>query len=175
MNNSMGHLHEQMIEAACRAYADQGRAYIIKVPEPFRVITKNRSRGIATVQFTAHAQPDFMGAIKNPDGTSSPIAFEAKYTDTDRINQNVVTPTQAAALQKFTDVEGLAFVCAGISGKYFFIPWPVFSDMKRYYKHKYMTAADAEDFRVKFDGVIWFLDLPPTKKRSNMGHYTYGQ
>ena len=42
MSNGRGHLHEAMIEGACRAYREQGRAYIIKVPEPFRVITKNR-------------------------------------------------------------------------------------------------------------------------------------
>ena len=100
MSNGRGHLHEAMIEGACRAYRDQGRAYIIKVPEPFRVITKSRAHGIATIQFTAHAQPDYMGIVKNPDGTSSAIAFEAKYTMSDKLQRKAVTPTQAQALQK---------------------------------------------------------------------------
>ena len=56
MSNGRGRLHEQMILAACRAYHDQGRANIIKVPEPFRVLKKNRAQGIATVRFTARAE-----------------------------------------------------------------------------------------------------------------------
>ena len=79
MSNGRGRLHEQMILAACRAYHDQGRANIIKVPEPFRVLKKNRAQGIATVRFTARAQPDFIGCIAN----DRMIAFEAKHTDTD--------------------------------------------------------------------------------------------
>ena len=93
MSNGRGRLHEQMILAACRPYHDQGRANIIKVPEPFRVLTKNRTKGIATVRFTAHAQPDFIGCLS--DGKM--IAFEAKHTDTDRLQFKVITPTQAQA------------------------------------------------------------------------------
>lgn len=173
MSNGRGHLHEAMIEGACRAYREQGRAYIIKVPEPFRVITKNRGRGIATIQFTAHAQPDYMGIVKNPDGTGSAIAFEAKYTMSDKLMQKAVTPTQARALQKISELGGIAGVCAGINDKYFFIPWVVFGDMKRYYGRQYVTAADVDEYRVKFDGVIWFLDLPPNREPKNMGHITY--
>lgn len=154
MSNGRGRIHEQLIEGACRAYEIQGRAYIIKVPEPFRVITKNRGRGIATVQFIAHAQPDFVGLTKG--GTS--IAFEAKHTDTERLLQRVVTPTQAAALQKFQDLGGVSAVCAGIGDECFMIPWDVFSHMKEHYGRAYATAADLEEYRVKFNGVIWFLD-----------------
>ena len=89
MSNGRGRLHEQMILAACRAYHDQGRANIIKVPEPFRVIKKNRAQGIAMVRFTAHAQPDFIGCLSG----GKMIAFEAKHTDTDRLQFKAVTPT----------------------------------------------------------------------------------
>ena len=162
MSNGRGHLHEAMIEGACRAYRDQGRAYI-----------KSRAHGIATIQFTAHAQPDYMGIVKNPDGTSSAIAFEAKYTMSNKLQQKAVTPTQAQALQKISDLGGITGVCAGINDEYFFIPWEVFGNMKRYYGRQYVTAADVDEYKVKFDGVIWFLDLPPNRERSNMGHYTY--
>ena len=161
MSNGRGRLHEAMIEGACRAYQTKGRAYILKVPEPFRVITKNRGRGIATVQFTAHAQPDFVGVLK--DGRA--IAFEAKHTDTDKLHQRVVTPTQAAALQKISDLGGIAGVVAGIGDEYFFIPWEIFGNMKRYYGRQYVTAADVDEYKVKFDGVIWFLDYMNKKKQ----------
>ncbi len=154
MSNGRGHLHEAMIEGACRAYQTKGRAYVIKVPEPFRVITKNRGRGIATVQFIAHAQPDFVGVLK--DGRA--IAFEAKHTDMDKLHQRVVTPTQAAALQTFRDLGGAAAVCAGIGGECFMIPWEVFSNMKDIFGRLYVTAAEVSRYRVKFDGVVWFLD-----------------
>ena len=78
MSNMRGRFHEQMIEGACRVYREEGRAYITKMPEPFRVITKDRGRGIATVQFTARAQPDFVGCLTG----GAAIAFEAKYTET---------------------------------------------------------------------------------------------
>lgn len=161
MSNGRGRFHEQMIEGACRAYRDQGRAYILKVPEPFRVLTKNRGRGVATVQFTAHAQPDFVGVLN--DGKA--IAFEAKRTDTGKLHQKVVTPTQAAALQNFQDLGGVAAVCAGIGDDCFMIPWPVFADMKKRYGRLYVTAADIEAFRVKFNGVIWFLDYADGRPR----------
>lgn len=154
MSNARGRIHEDMILGACRAYGIQGRAYVIKVPEPFRVITKNRGRGIATVQFTAHAQPDFVGVLKGGEA----IAFEAKHTDGEKLLQRVVTPTQAAALQRVHDLGGAAAVCAGIGDRFFMIPWERFSDMKRLYGRAFVTAADVEPYRVKFDGVIWFLD-----------------
>ena len=161
MSNGRGHLHEVMIEGACRAYQAKGRAYILKVPEPFRVITKNRGRGIATVQFTAHAQPDFVGVLD--DGRA--IAFEAKHTDTDKLHQRVVTPTQAAALQTFQDLGGVAGVCAGIGDECFMIPWEIFSHMKEVFGRQYVTAADIAEYKVKFDGVIWFLDYVNKKKK----------
>ena len=161
MSNGRGRVHEQLIEGACRAYAGEGRAYILKVPEPFRVITKNRGRGIATVQFTARAQPDFVGVLK--DGRA--IAFEAKHTDSGRLLERAVTPTQAAALQRFADLGGAAGVCAGIGDECFMIPWGIFSSMKERYGRLYVTAADIAEYKVRFHGVIWFLDYLDKSKR----------
>lgn len=154
MSNGRGRLHEQMILAACRPYHDQGRANIIKVPEPFRVLTKNRTKGIATVRFTAHAQPDFIGCLSG----GKMIAFEAKHTDTDRLQFKVITPTQAQALQDFHKMGAISAVCAGIGDQYFMIPWSIFAGMKTLLGRQYVRAEDVRKYRVKFDGVIWFLD-----------------
>lgn len=154
MSNGRGRLHEQMILAACRAYHDQGRANIIKVHEPFRVLKKNRAQGIATVRFTARAQPDFIGCL--PSGEM--IAFEAKHTDTDRLQFKAVTPTQAQALQDFHKMGAFAAVCAGIGDQYFMIPWSIFAGMKTLLGRQHIRAEDIQKYRVKFDGVIWFLD-----------------
>lgn len=165
MSSGRGRLHEKMIEGACRAYRDRGRAYIIKVPEPFRVIAKNRGRGIATVQFTAHAQPDFVGCIAG----GAAIAFEAKYTDTGKLHQKVVTPTQAAALAAIEARGGIAAVCAGIGDACFMIPWHVFAGMKTRYGRAFVTIADIAEYRVKYNGVIWFLDYADGRARLRGG------
>lgn len=154
MSNGRGRLHEQMILAACRHYHDQGRANIIKVPEPFRVLKKNRAQGIATVRFTAHAQPDFIGCLSG----GKMIAFEAKHTDTDRLQFKAVTPTQAQALQDFHKMGVFSAICAGIGDQYFMIPWVAFAGMKTIFGKQYIRAEDVQKYRVKFDGVIWFLD-----------------
>lgn len=168
MSSARGRLHEEMIVGAVRAYSERGRAYIIKVPEPFRVLEKERSRAMARVRFTARAQPDFVGVTADGYG----IAFEAKYTNSDRLQQKVITATQAEALSRFAACGGAAGVCAGIRDDYFMIPWKVFSRMKEIYGRLYVTAAEIDEYRVKFDGVIWFLDyangtsfLPPAAGR----------
>lgn len=160
MSSNRGRLHEEMIVGACRAYQYENGAYIAKIPEPFRVLTKDRARAIAKVRFTGHAQPDFMGVVSGGYG----IAFEAKYTNTDKMHQRVVTPTQAAALQSFSDRGGAAGVCIGINDKCFMLPWEVFAHMKEHYGRQYVTAADIAEYRVKTDSVIWFLDYLNGKK-----------
>lgn len=81
VSRSQGLLHEKMIEAGCQYYRQIGKAYIVKEPEPFRVIKKDKRTGRAMIQFVRHAQPDFHGTLK--DGLS--IVFEAKHTQSDRI------------------------------------------------------------------------------------------
>lgn len=154
MSNGRGRQHEMMIEGGCRHYEMTGRASIIKVPEPFRVLKKDRARGIATVQFTARAQPDYIGCLAG----GKMIVFEAKHTDTGRMARRAVTPTQATALQKYHDQGAVSAVCVGIDNSFFMVPWPVFADMKGIYGRQYVTAEDIAAYRVKFNGVILFLD-----------------
>ena len=92
VNNSQGRILEDMIMGAARQYEQEGKLVLHKESEPFRVVKNlDRARGRAEVQFTAKAQPDFIGCIKG----GRLIAFEAKYTQKDTIKQAAVTPTQA--------------------------------------------------------------------------------
>ena len=86
------------------------------------------------------------------------IAFEAKHTDTDRLKMTVITPTQAQALQDFHKMGAFAAVCAGIGDQHFMIPWSIFAGMKTLLGRQYIRVEDVQKYRVKFDGVIWFLD-----------------
>ncbi|MBR2216495.1 MAG: Holliday junction resolvase RecU [Selenomonadaceae bacterium] len=168
MSNAKGRLFEDMVKGGCRYYNDQGRGKIVKMPEPFRVLKKDRKNGLATIRFTAHAQPDFIGCLAG--GVC--IAFEAKYTDTDRLSRRVITATQAAALQTYDDMGAVAAVCVGIQDKFFMLPWSKFANMKKHYGRQFVRAADIADYEVKFNGVALFLDYkngsklyPPPKAR----------
>lgn len=153
MSNNRGHDFEDAIKQACVLYAQQGRAKVEKTPEPFRVLEK-RENGIFVGRFVAHAQPDFQGTL---DGGRS-IIFEAKYTTTDSMKRDVLTPTQMETLDEHAKKGALAAVCVGIQDRFFFVPWEVWRDMKQYMGRLYVTAEDLEGLRVRFTGAVLFLD-----------------
>ncbi len=124
-----------------------------KTPEPFRVMEKGRD-GVFKGRFTARAQPDFQGTLKN--GRS--IVFEAKYTSTDRLRRDVLTEKQTETLGLHYGLGAVAGVCAGIRDKFFFVPWPDWEHMKERFGRQYVTAGDLEPFRVRFNGAVLFLD-----------------
>jgi recombination protein U len=154
VSRSQGMLHEKMIEAGCQYYRQIGRAYIVKEPEPFRVIKKDKRSGRAMIQFVRHAQPDFHGTLK--DGLS--IVFEAKHTQSDKIKQDVITPEQAASLTMQERLGAAAFVCVGIDNRAFMVPWSVFINMKDFFGRKYATAEDLSPYEVVQDMCIKFLE-----------------
>ncbi len=152
-NNAQGHFFEGFIKTACAVYKQKGIACVEKMPEPFMVLEK-RDKGIFKGRFIAHAQPDFMGTLSG--GRS--ICFEAKYTSTDKLGQNVLTGEQWDSLEQHWKAGAKAGVCAGIGDVYAFIPWPVWRSMQDIYGRKYMTAEDLEPYRVRFNGACMFLD-----------------
>lgn len=154
VSRSQGLLHEKMIEAGCQYYRIHNKAYIVKEPEPFRVISKDKRSRRAVIQFVRHAQPDFHGTIKG----GRAIVFEAKFTHTDKIKQDVVTPEQADSLTRQQQLGAAAFVCAGVGGRAYMIPWPVFQNMKQYFGRKYATADELAQYEVKVDMAIRFLE-----------------
>ena len=154
VNNAQGHFFEDYIKAGCALYSRQGRAEIDKTPEPFRVMEK-LGGGIFKGRFTAPAQPDFQGTLAG--GRS--IVFEAKYTTTDRLKRDVLTGEQQDTLARHHMMGAVAAVCAGIGNNFFFVPWVVWRDMKQHFGRKYVTAANLEPFRVRFNGAVLFLDL----------------
>lgn len=153
VNNAQGHFFEGYIKAACERYSTTGRAKVDKTPEPFRVLEKNRD-GIFKGRFTARAAPDFQGTLSG--GRS--IVFEAKYTATERMKRDVLTQPQRDALEDHARMGALSAVCAGIGDKFFFVPWEIWRDMKNCFGRQYVTAADLENLRVKFNGSVLFLD-----------------
>ena len=161
VNNAQGHSFEEYIKAGCALYSRQGRAEIDKIPEPFRVMEK-LGGGIFKGRFTARAQPDFQGTLAG--GRS--IVFEAKHTTTDRLKRDVLTGEQQDTLERHAASGAVAAVCAGIGNDFFFVPWAVWRDMKEHFGRKYVTAANLEPFRVRFNGAVLFLDPKHDGKRA---------
>lgn len=167
VNNTQGHIMEEMIMGAAREYERQDRLVLHKESEPFRMLKYlDRARGRAEVQFTAKAQPDFIGCL--PGGRL--LAIEAKYTKSDRIKQDAVTEKQAAMLTKYHNAGAAAYVCCGIGTgfelRYFMVPWLVWGHMKEEFGHKYVTAVELAQlgYEVKADMVIYFLDYRREKQ-----------
>ena len=128
-------------------------AVIDKTPEPFRVTKKNHKTGEFTGRFSKHAQPDFQGTLYG--GRS--IVFEAKRTTQDRIQRNVLTDTQMDVLEAHNRFGALCGVCICIQDDFFFIPWNAWRDMKEMYGRQYLKPEDIEEYKVRFDGAVHFL------------------
>ena len=157
-NNAQGHSFEEYIKDGCAYYSARGRAEIDKTPEPFRVMEK-LGGGIFKGRFTAPAQPDFQGTLAG--GRS--IVFEAKYTTTDRMKWDVLTGEQRDTLARHHRMGAISAVCVGIGNNFFFVPWVIWRDMKEHFGRKYVTAANLEPFRVRFNGAVLFLDWKHSK------------
>ena len=154
INNAQGQHFENEILAGCKMYEHHDIATIDKTPEPFKVTSKNHRTGEFTGRFSKHAQPDFQGTLYG--GRS--IVFEAKKTTKDRITRNVLTDTQMDVLEKHNRLGALCGVCICIQDDFFFIPWNVWRDMKEMYGRQYLKPEDIEEYKVRFDGAVHFLD-----------------
>lgn len=83
------------------------------------------------------------------------------------MKRDVLTQEQQDALEKHARRGAVAAVCAGINDKFFFVPWAVWRDMKARFGRKYVTAADVEPWRVRFNGAVLFLDYIHERSGNN--------
>ena len=143
-NREEGQLFEAVLDRTFAYYSEKGYAKIDKTPEPFKIIKRlEYLRFIGC--FQKKAQPDYKGTIKG----GRTVIFEAKYTSTDRITQDRVSDLQAAYMDQETALGARCFVLAGFkSGGIYRIPWPVWSDMKKKFGHKYVTEDDLSEYRI---------------------------
>lgn len=143
-NRAEGQLFEAVLDRTFAYYSEKGYAKIDKTPEPFKIIKRlEHLRFIGC--FQKKAQPDYKGTIKG--GRS--VIFEAKYTDSDRIQQDRVSDAQWSYMEQATELGARCFVLAGFkSGGIYRIPWPVWSDMKKKFGHKYVTEKDLSEYRI---------------------------
>lgn len=156
-NRAAGSYFEGLIRNACNRYRETGYADIDKTPEPTKQLTKMDRRGQFTACYEKRAQPDFNGTLTG--GRS--IVFEAKFTNTGKMKQDVVLPQQAESLDRHESLGAICFVVAGFGMNVVYrVPWYVWKRMKEELGRKYMTPDDWPKFRVKQKrGIIDFLGI----------------
>ncbi len=140
-----GKRFEARLDASFAYYKERGYAVVEKTPEPMRP-TKSLGNGKFVAYYEKKAQPDYKGTIKG----GRTVMFEAKYTSSDRMEQNRVLDSQTAYMDKHTALGARCFVLAGFdSGEVYCIPWRVWSTMKEQFGRKYVTEADLDKYRVQ--------------------------
>lgn len=140
-SRALGETFEGWMSAACEYYQRKGYAVIEKTPEPMKPIRPygDRRTGRFIACYTKQAQPDFKGVLC--DGSC--IIFDAKHTEKDRIQQNVITEAQWEAFDKYETMEAKCYVIVSIKLESFYrIPWSIWKKMKELFEHKYMTAGE---------------------------------
>lgn len=153
-----GDAFERWLSSSCDYYKDLGIAFIEKTPEPMRPIRPygDRKKGQYIACFVKCAQPDYKGILC--DGTG--IMFEAKHTDTGKMQQSAVTDTQWECLDTYQKFGAHCFVMVSMGLTSFYrVPWDVWKNMKQLFGHKYMTPEELHPYMLKEKQcVIQFLE-----------------
>lgn len=151
-----GEHFEDMIRASLDWYRDRGLAHIEKTPEPMKPLRPPNKQGQFLACYTKAAQPDFKGTMQG--GRS--VAFEAKHTDSDRIEYSRLTSDQMDSLELHDRLGAHAFVLVSFGLQDFYrVPWSVWRSMKAIYGRKHMKRGEMEPFRVPYlSGVIKLLE-----------------
>ena len=144
-SKASGEAFERWLSDACEFYLRNGWAHIEKTPEPMKPI-KALGKGKFIACFTEKGQPDYKGVLC--DGTG--IMFEAKHTDSDRINQNVITDTQWESLDIYEQFGAHCYVMVSVKLMNFYrVPWDIWKKMKELFGHKFMKEPELEPYRLK--------------------------
>lgn len=152
----MGDHFESLIAASLRWYEDKGVACIEKTPEPMKPLRAPNRQGQFLACYTKAGQPDFKGTLTG--GRS--VVFEAKHTDSDRIEYGRLTDEQVEKLSTHHKLGAAAFVLVSFGLQDFYrIPWEVWRDMKAIYGRKHIKQPELEPYRVQYiAGVLKLLE-----------------
>lgn len=152
----MGDHFENLIAASLRWYEDKGVACIEKTPEPMKPLRAPNRQGQFLACYVKAGQPDFKGTLTG--GRS--VVFEAKHTDSDRIEYSRLTDEQVEKLSTHHKLGAAAFVLVSFGLQDFYrIPWEIWRDMKAIYGRKHIKQPELEPYRVQYiAGVLKLLE-----------------
>lgn len=144
-NKAAGEAFERRLSNACEFYLRKGWAHIEKTPEPFHITGKD-TNGVVRGYYEKKGQPDYKGILC--DGTG--IMFEAKHTDSLRINQRVITDTQWKNLDIYEKFGARCYVMVSLGlEKFYRVPWSVWKQMKGLFGHKFMTERELAPYKLQ--------------------------
>lgn len=144
-SKASGETFERWLTNACEFYLREGWAYIEKTPEPFHITGKD-TNGVVRGYYEKKGQPDYKGILC--DGTG--IMFEAKHTDSDRINQSVVTDKQWESLDIYERLGAHCYVMVSMGLINFYrVPWSIWKQMKELFGHKFMTEQELKPYQLQ--------------------------
>ncbi len=147
INRTRGKQFEARLDTAFEYYKARGSAVVEKTPEPMKPI-RNMGQGRFLACYERKAQPDYKGVIKG----GRAVMFEAKFTGTDRMEQDRVRPEQGAYLDQHQNLGARCYVLAGfLTGAVYRLPWDDWKGMKERFGRKYVTEADLQPYRVPLD------------------------
>ena len=131
-------------------------ACIEKTPEPMRPLRAPNRQGQFLACYVKAGQPDFKGTLTG--GRS--VVFEAKHTDSDRIEFGRLTNEQIGKLSTHHSLGAATFVLVSFRLQDFYrIPWEAWRDMKTIYGRKHMKQTELEPYRVQYiAGVLKLLE-----------------
>ena len=155
-SRAAGGFWEELLEDSCEYYSLMHKAEITKTPEPMKPIGPKNQKGQFLACYTKQAQPDYNGTLAG----GRAVVFEAKHTDSARMNRNVISPEQERQLDRHAALGAECFVMVSFAFRqYFKVPWLVFRDMKQHYGRKYITPEDVGEYEVKYiGGILRFLE-----------------
>lgn len=148
-----GALFEQLIDRACLAYADGDAALIQKTPEPMKPLRPPNRLGQFLACYTKRAQPDYKGTMRG----GKTVVFEAKHTDSTRIERSRVTEEQLQQLLQYDRLGAACFVLVSFKfDRYYRVPVLEWDGMELIYGKKSVNEKDLAPFLLK-GGVFGFL------------------
>lgn len=165
---SNGSQFEELIDHACLRYKALKLAYIEKTPEPMKPLGRPDAYGHFTAVYTKAAQPDYKGTLKG--GRS--IVFEAKHTNSMRIEKIRVNEEQAASLSRHQQLGAICFVLVSFRFEnYYVVPWDIWKNMEEHFYKKSVNESDLLPYLVP--GITQFLKNPLTQNIiTNVGRGT---
>lgn len=151
-----GEHFENLLAASLGWYRDKGVAFVEKTPEPMRPLRPPNRQGQFLACYIKAGQPDFKGTLTG----GRAVVFEAKHTDSDRIEYGRLTQEQIDSLTEHYRLGAAAFIMVSFGLQDFYrVPWEVWRDMKSIYGRKHIKQTELEPYRVQYiAGVLKLLE-----------------
>lgn len=157
---------ESFITYASRRYRTLGIAVIEKQHTHFTPLWDRKTKRIVSCKVEEKATVDYMGRVG-----STPIAFEAKSTQNDRIRYDEVENHQAEFLDDFTaDCNGIGFVLVSFNlNTFYMIPWQFWKTARNAWKEAQRKGKrKANIYSVTFEGQEWITNGMASVKESEL-------